>query len=162
MFYVLLGISTLVGIIIAFVMKLYHKYGFFLIGLVVGIELGSVLWTLILERFLPDVIFTFWLFIWIECLYGLRSLDWSWHFARINSSEMEEVDFDHWNIIDWSKFNHIRNWDHSFCWRGREYANGYPVLEQQLIWHDLCQILDLLSSEFGSDPSRNMLLKEAL
>ncbi len=58
MFYVLLGISTLVGIIIAFVMKLYHKYGFFLIGLVVGIELGSVLWTIILERFLPDVIFT--------------------------------------------------------------------------------------------------------
>ena len=37
MFYVYLGIATLVGIIIAFVMKVYHKYGFFLIGLVVGI-----------------------------------------------------------------------------------------------------------------------------
>jgi hypothetical protein len=30
----------LIGIVFAFLMKKFHKYGFFLIGLVVGIEVG--------------------------------------------------------------------------------------------------------------------------
>jgi hypothetical protein len=38
--YILLGISVLIGIVFAFLMKKFHKYGFFLIGLVVGIEVG--------------------------------------------------------------------------------------------------------------------------
>jgi len=50
-----MGISLILGLIAAFLMKKLHKFAFFVIGFVCGVEVGSWLWVILLERFLPDV-----------------------------------------------------------------------------------------------------------